>query len=194
MPRNEPGGAAPKRRAPPAKTAGSATRGPAVRVLGIDPGLASTGWGVVECRDGKMRHLAHGCISTQAGRPLGERILAIAGEIEALARDWKPAAAGMESIYFWRNVTSALPVAEVRGAIRLVLGRIGLEVVDFSPTAIKQAVVGTARADKEQVQSMVRLLLGLSEDPRPDHAADALAAAVCRWHHRTDPSLSFPGK
>jgi len=100
----------------------------------------------------------------------------------------------MESIFFWRNVTSALPVAEVRGAIRFVLARMGLYVADFSPTAIKQAVVGSSRAEKEQVQAMVKLLLGLKEEPRPDHAADALAAAICRWHHETDPSLPSSGE
>jgi crossover junction endodeoxyribonuclease RuvC len=115
--------------------------------------------------------------------------MVIAARVESLADAWKPVRAGMESLYFWRNVTSALPVAEVRGAIRLVLQRRGLHILDFSPTAIKQSVVGNARAEKEQVQAMVKLLLGLKDVPRPDHASDALAAAICRWHHETDPSL-----
>jgi crossover junction endodeoxyribonuclease RuvC len=188
------GGAAAKRPLRPTETAGSALRGPAVRVLGIDPGLASTGWGVIECADGKLRHIAHGCISTTARETMGDRVLKIALEVESIAETWKPSAAGMESIFFWRNVTSALPVAEVRGAIRFVLARMGLAVADFSPTAIKQAVVGSSRAEKEQVQAMVKLLLGLKEEPRPDHAADALAAAICRWHHETDPSLPSNGE
>jgi crossover junction endodeoxyribonuclease RuvC len=152
------------------------------------------GWGVIECADGKLRHLAHGCISTKAHESMGDRVLKIALEVEAIAEEWKPRAAGMESIFFWRNVTSALPVAEVRGAIRFVLARMGLYIEDFSPTAIKQAVVGSSRAEKEQVQAMVKLLLGLKEAPHPDHAADALAAAICRWHHETDPSLPSNGE
>lgn len=114
---------------------------------------------------------------------MGSRLLAIAEAVEALVLRWKPRTVGMENLFFWKNVSSAFPVAEARGAIRLTLVRAGIEVLDFSPTAIKQSVVGSSRADKAQVQEMVRLLLGLAEIPRPDHAADALAAAICRYHH-----------
>jgi crossover junction endodeoxyribonuclease RuvC len=151
--------------------------------MGIDPGLASLGWGIVEARGGRIRHLAHGVIETTKAEGMSARLLSIALAIEALIAEWKPRTVGMENLFFWKNVTSAFPVAEARGAIRLTLAKAGIEVVDFSPTVIKQSVVGTSRADKGQVQEMVRLLLGLGEIPRPDHAADALAAAICRYHH-----------
>jgi crossover junction endodeoxyribonuclease RuvC len=89
----------------------------------------------------------------------------------------------MEGLYFWRNVSSALPVAEAKGVIRLAFARSGVDLVEYSPTAVKQAVSGSARAEKEQVQEMVRILLGLKTRPKPDHAADALAAAICRANH-----------
>ena len=151
--------------------------------MGIDPGLASLGWGLIEARGGRVRHLAHGIVETAKGEDMDRRLLAIACAIEGLIAEWKPSTVGMENLFFWKNVTSAFPVAEARGAIRLTLARAGIEVVDFSPTVIKQSVVGTSRADKGQVQEMVRLLLGLAEIPKPDHAADALAAAICRYHH-----------
>ncbi len=157
--------------------------GSAFRIIGIDPGLAALGWGVIEARQGRLRHLGHGYIETHKDTPLGERLLAIAEGVERLIAEWEPAAAGIESLFFWKNVTSALPVAEARGVIRLAFVRAGVDLADYSPTAIKQAVVGTSRADKAQVQAMVQLLLGLDAVPRPDHAADALAAAICRWHH-----------
>jgi crossover junction endodeoxyribonuclease RuvC len=89
----------------------------------------------------------------------------------------------MESLYFWKNVSSAMPVAEAKGVIRLACARASVPLLEYSPTAIKQAVSGSARAEKGQVQEMVRLILGLEEIPRPDHAADALAAAICRANH-----------
>ncbi|MEI6875838.1 MAG: crossover junction endodeoxyribonuclease RuvC [Spirochaetota bacterium] len=166
-------------RAGPAAT----RRGPALRILGIDPGLASMGWGVVEAREGRLHHLGHGCLVTSKDEALGDRLFTISSGIEELIANWKPGLAGMESLFFWKNVSSALPVAEARGVIRLAFVRAGIDLADFSPTAIKQAVVGSSRADKEQVQAMVKLLLGLPDLPKPDHAADALAAAICRWHH-----------
>ncbi|MFZ4617247.1 MAG: crossover junction endodeoxyribonuclease RuvC [Rectinemataceae bacterium] len=152
------------------------------RILGIDPGLASIGWGIIEVGDGRLHHCAHGVIETDKDESMGARLLAISNGIAGLLSEWKPASVGMETLFFWKNVTSAFPVAEARGAIRLTIAREGIELFDFSPTAIKQAVVGTSRADKNQVQEMVKLLLGLPGKPKPDHAADALAAAICLWH------------
>ena len=156
---------------------------PASRILGIDPGLASVGWGIVESRAGRMACIGYGCITTDKDKPIGERLLAIYSGVSGLIEDWKPAMAAMESLFFWRNVTSALPVAEAKGVIHLAFAGAGVELVEYSPTAIKQAVSGSAQAEKEQVQEMVRLLLGLASIPRPDHAADALAAAICRANH-----------
>ncbi|HUX39367.1 MAG TPA: crossover junction endodeoxyribonuclease RuvC [Rectinemataceae bacterium] len=156
--------------------------------MGIDPGLASLGWGLVEVEGGRLRHLAHGIVETGKDEGMDKRLLSLAAAIDGLVAEWKPSTVGMENLFFWKNVSSAFPVAEARGAIRLTLARAGVEVVDFSPTIIKQAVVGSARAEKRQVQEMVKLLLGLPEIPKPDHAADALAAAICRYHHAKMPS------
>ena len=111
---------------------------------------------------------------------MGERLIAIYEKIEELIEEWNPALCGMESLFFFRNVSSAFPVAEAKGVIRLAVTKAGLGLVEYSPTAIKQAVTGTARAEKGQIQEMVRILLGLTAIPKPDHAADALAAAICR--------------
>lgn len=156
---------------------------PAFRIIGIDPGLASVGYGILEARGGRLRHLGHGCIVTAKDVPTGERLLAISTRVAELIEEWKPTTAGMESLYFWKNVTSALLVAEAKGVIRLAFAQAGVELVEYSPTAIKQAVSGSARAEKGQVQEMVRIILGLPSIPKPDHAADALAAAICRSNH-----------
>jgi crossover junction endodeoxyribonuclease RuvC len=152
------------------------------RIIGIDPGLASSGWGIVEYRDRRLRHIAHGCIETKPDLPRGQRLLVIYTSIRSIIELYKPSAAAMETLYFSRNVSSALPVAEARGVLSMALVEQGLELHEFTPNAIKKAVVGESRASKEQVQSMLCLLLGLKEAPQPDHAADALGAAVCAAH------------
>jgi crossover junction endodeoxyribonuclease RuvC len=142
------------------------------------------GYGVLDCSGGGLRYLAHGCIVTRKEEETGSRLLAIFSAIADLIEEWEPGAASMESLYFWKNVSSAMPVAEAKGVIRLAFARASVSLVEYSPTAIKQAVSGSARAEKDQVQEMVRLILGLEETPRPDHAADALAAAICLANHR----------
>lgn len=137
----------------------------------------------MESRSGRLGYLCHGCIVTPKEADLGARLLSIFASISDLIEEWEPGAAGMESLYFWKNVSSALPVSEAKGVIRLAFARASVPLAEFSPTAIKQAVSGSARADKAQVQEMVRLILGLGEIPKPDHAADALAAAICRANH-----------
>ncbi|MCX7026302.1 MAG: crossover junction endodeoxyribonuclease RuvC [Spirochaetes bacterium] len=151
-------------------------------VIGIDPGLASLGYGVVAETGGQIRYIAHGCIKTLAGTPSGERLKAIHEALSSLIQVYKPSCGGVEELYFFRNVTSALPVAEARGIIKLVFAQAGVPLAEFTPNAIKKSVTGSARADKLQVQEMVRILLGLEKIPKPDHAADALAAAICRIH------------
>jgi crossover junction endodeoxyribonuclease RuvC len=152
-------------------------------VIGVDPGLASVGYGVLRAADGSIRRLDHGCIETASGQPMEIRLQAIyAGVSDVLAR-WRPDAGGIETLFFFRNVSSALPVAEARGVIRLAFLHAAVPLSEFTPNAIKKAVTGTARADKAQVQEMVRILLGLRDIPKPDHAADALAAAICAVHN-----------
>ena len=158
-----------------------ASREPRI-VIGIDPGLASVGYGLVAESGGQLQYLAHGCITTSPGTPSGERLKIIFDSIIQLIDQYKPSCGGVEDLYFFRNVSSALPVAEARGVIKLAFTQGGVPFVEFTPNAIKKSVTGSARADKAQVQEMVRLLLGLNAVPKPDHAADALAAAICRIH------------
>jgi crossover junction endodeoxyribonuclease RuvC len=148
----------------------------------VDPGLASSGWGVVEFDNQRLRYVAHGCIETTAGRPRAERLFFIYRQFRSLLETYRPGESAVETLYFGRNVTSAIAVAEARGVLSLVLAQQGLAVREYTPNAIKQAVTGGSRADKRQVQEMVRLLLGLEAIPAPDHAADALAAAICCAH------------
>ena len=151
-------------------------------LIGVDPGLASTGWGVLESSDGRLRYIAHGCIETGPEKPRGERLLFIYRSFLSVLETHKPVAAAMENLYFGKNVSSAMAVAEARGVLLTALTSQGLPVLELTPNAIKKAVVGVTRAEKGQVQEMVRVILGLKEIPKPDHAADALGAAICAAH------------
>jgi crossover junction endodeoxyribonuclease RuvC len=155
------------------------------RIIGIDPGLASTGWGVLEYSGNKIQYLAHGCIETKAGLPWGERLFFIFKSIREVLETWKPDESAIETLYFGKNVSSAIPVAEARGVLSVALAEKGLPIAEFTPNEIKRAVVGVTKAEKRQVQEMVRLILGLNDIPRPDHAADALGAAICCAHSGT---------
>lgn len=155
-----------------------------IRVMGVDPGLASTGWGVVDADGSRQRHVDHGVIKTPAHTPIGERLKSIYLEVEQLIERFGPAEAGIESLYFARNATSAIPVAQARGVVFLAFALAHVPSFEYPPQAIKQSIVGQGRADKSQVQELVRVLLGLGTIPRPDHAADALAAALCHLAHR----------
>jgi crossover junction endodeoxyribonuclease RuvC len=159
------------------------------RILGVDPGLASTGWGVMEVSGNRLCYLAHGCIETEASRPRAERLFFIYREICGVLETYNPRKGAIENLYFGKNVSSAMAVAEARGVIILALVQRGLEVTELTPNAIKMGVTGVSRAGKEQVQEMVRVILGLESIPRPDHAADALAAAICAAHSPVLPSL-----
>lgn len=148
-------------------------------ILGIDPGLAHTGWGIIEERRGEVRCRAYGCIETSAGSPLAVRLSHIAHDLKDVVERYRPDTAAVESIYFGANVRSAIPTAHARGAALVALSECALEIGEYTPMQIKQAVVGTGAADKRQVAYMVRTLTQLDHDPHPDHAADALACAIC---------------
>ena len=159
-------------------------------VIGIDPGIADMGYGVLETNTGKAdRCLACGSLKTPAGADGGERLFALAQGIRILLKKWGPSAAGIEKIYFSKNVSTAIQVAEARGVIRAVLAEAGLPVREFSPQEVKMAVCGQGRAEKCQVQGMVQRLLGLKSVPKPDDAADALAIALALAH-----TVRFAGK
>jgi len=149
------------------------------RIIGIDPGLASTGWGVLDCTCGKIRYVDHGHIETTADKPRAQRLLFIQQAIRSILNDYKPGEAAVETLYFGKNISSAIPVAESRGVISAALAEKGLVLRELTPNAIKKGVVGILKADKKQIQEMVKIILGLDDIPRPDHAADALGAAIC---------------
>ncbi len=161
-------------------------------VLGIDPGLAHTGWGVIDPRDNRYRLVAHGVISTAAEMPPGARLDRLYSEVTAVLEQYHPAEAGVENLYFAKNATSAIPVAQARGVVLLALERAGVHAAEYTPQAIKQAIVGQGRAEKSQVQELLRVLLGIRDVPAPDHAADALAAAVCHIHNLGFTERAFP--
>lgn len=150
-------------------------------ILGIDPGLANTGWAVIETRGSKARARAYDCISTSATAPLDVRLSTISGAIKAAMEAYHPDAIAIEKIFFGQNHKSAIATAEARGAALVACGAFPGDLGEYTPMQIKQAVVGTGSADKEQVTYMVRSILDLDHNPKPDHCADALAAALCHF-------------
>lgn len=151
-------------------------------VLGIDPGLANTGWAIVETRGALIRARAYDCIHTDAKDSLDHRLGLIFNRIGFAIREFNPEAVSIESIYFGVNTSAAIWTAHARGAAIAACAYAGIFVGEYTPMQIKQAVVGTGSADKNQVTYMVRHVLKLDHDPKPDHCADALAAAICHVH------------
>ena len=155
-----------------------------MKVLGIDPGTAALGYGIVERTGGRLREVDHGCLSTSADLPLPERLLAIHTLVDELIALHEPDVVGVERLFFSRNVQTALGVGQARGVVLLAAAQHGIEVREATPSEVKIAITGYGAADKEQVARMVQLVLGMSERPRPDDAADALAIAA--WVANTD--------
>lgn len=153
-------------------------------VLGIDPGTAILGYGAVAVEGDELEALAFGVITTSASIPLASRLLLLFDGLAQVVEQTHPTEAAVEQLFFARNVQSALAVGHARGIALLAAARRGLPVSEYTPLQVKQAVVGYGRATKEQVQNMVRVMLGLRENPQPDDAADALAIAIChaRWN------------
>lgn len=151
-------------------------------VLGIDPGTAITGYGLVTDRGGSTVAVAHGVIVTPSDLSLPDRLVLIQRELRALIDQYRPDHAAVEELFFNKNVRTALAVGHARGVIMLTLAQAGVRIFEYTPLEVKQAVTGSGRADKRQMQQMVTLLLGLDHIPKPDDAADALAIAVCHLH------------
>jgi crossover junction endodeoxyribonuclease RuvC len=151
----------------------------AVIVLGIDPGLANTGYGVVARRDGRLVALDGGVIRTRAGVTQELRLAEIHGSLEALLGEHRPDAVALEELYFGQNARTAFAVGQARGVVMLAAGQHRVPCAGYTPQQVKGSVCGSGRADKGQVARMVKTLLALAEDPTPDHAADALAVAIC---------------
>jgi crossover junction endodeoxyribonuclease RuvC len=148
-------------------------------VLGIDPGLANTGYGVVARRGGRMAALDGGVIETFAGLPIERRLADVHAGVDALLQEHSPDAMALEELYFGQNVRTAFAVGHARGAVMLAAGQRGVPCTSYTPQKVKSSVCGHGRAAKEQVARMVQTLLDLPEPPTPDHAADALAVAMC---------------
>ncbi|MCL2244143.1 MAG: crossover junction endodeoxyribonuclease RuvC [Treponema sp.] len=149
------------------------------RILGIDPGLANTGWGILDNINGRIRYIAHGIIQTKNDIPRAKRLFFILQSIRQVIDKYEPAEAAIENLYFGRNVSSAIPVAEARGVISAAIAERGIPLHELTPNIIKLGVTGHAGAGKKQVQEMIKIILGLDKVPKPEHAADALGAAIC---------------
>ncbi len=158
-----------------------------MRTIGIDPGTARMGWGIVDEQGGRLRLVDVGVLTTPASTPQSERLLQLHRELSDLIARYRPGEAAIEELFFGKNVNTAITVGQARGVALLALAQASLAVQEYKPTAVKQAVCGYGGADKKQMQEMVRITLGLERIPRPDDAADALAIAIC--HAYTAPML-----
>ena len=164
-----------------------------VIILGIDPGLANTGWGVIERDGSRCRAVAYGCISTKATEPLAQRLSAVHHGIREVIARYSPVECGIESIHLGTNAKSAFATGQARGVALLATADGELEYAEYAPAQIKSVVVGSGSAEKHQVAYMVRTILALDHEPRPDHAADALAAAITHAHLRDRAALERLG-
>jgi crossover junction endodeoxyribonuclease RuvC len=153
-----------------------------MRVLGIDPGTAITGYAIIEETVGDLQMITLGVITTPAKTPLPSRLQTIHSELKQIVAEYEPEAAAVEELFFSRNARTAMSVGHARGVILLTLADSNLPIAEYTPMQIKQAVTGYGNANKHQVQEMVRTLLELSETPKPDDAADAAAVAICYLH------------
>ena len=151
-------------------------------ILGIDPGFAIVGFGLVEADRGRQRLVQCGAITTPAGEPLPARLRQIADDMDLLLAQFQPQAMAVEELFFNNNITTGIGVAQARGVLLLAAERRGVHIFEYTPSQVKQAVVGYGRAVKAQVMEMTRLMLGLKEVPKPDDTADALAIAICHAH------------
>ncbi len=153
-------------------------------ILGIDPGLAIVGWGVIESERGNVRPIAYGAITTPAHTDVEARLLMIQNDLETIINKYKPEEMAVEELFFNTNITTAIAVAEARGVIICTAHKLGVKVNEYTPLQVKQAVVGYGKAEKHQVISMVTSILKLPKPPKPDDTADAVAIAICHAQSR----------
>ena len=156
-------------------------------ILGIDPGVATIGFGIIRAERGKNTLIQYGVITTPPGIPLSERLVQIYNDMEQLIETFKPDEMAVEELFFSKNITTGISVAHGRGVILLAAEKLGVPVFEYTPMQVKQSVVGYGKAEKKQVMLMTQRLLNMKEIPRPDDAADALALAIC--HSRAATSL-----
>lgn len=158
-----------------------------MRILGIDPGIAIVGFGLIESNRGSVRMLQYGAVTTEAGLPLATRLVQIENDMTALIAQLKADEIAVEELFFSKNITTGIAVAHGRGVILCTAERLGVPIFEYTPMQVKQAVAGYGLADKKQVMDMTKRLLKLKAVPKPDDAADALAIAIC--HARSATSL-----
>lgn len=155
-----------------------------MRVLGLDPGTATTGWAIIEEKEGKLIPLAFGHISTEKNTPESKRLLEINQDVLRIIKKYKPQEAAVEKLFFFKNKKTIIAVGQSRGSLLLTLEENHVKVFGYTPLQVKQAITGYGRADKRQMQLMVKNILRLKEAPKPDDTADAIAIAVCHIHSR----------
>ncbi len=160
-----------------------------LRVLGIDPGTATTGWAVLEEKRGIIKPLAYGTISTSQKKPAAKRLGEICRDLKKIIKKYKPNEAAVEDIFFFKNLKTAVKVSESRGAVLLTLEDLKVKMASYTPLQVKQAITGYGRAEKKQIQIMVKNILNLKSVPKPDDAADAIAIAICHINSRKINSL-----
>ena len=164
-----------------------------MRLLGLDPGLRQTGWGLVDVDGNHLRHVANGAVASNAQASLAERLLQLHDGLDAVIRDWRPDAAAAEETFVNKNPVSTLKLGQARGAVLLVAALHGLEVAEYAPNLIKKSVVGTGHAAKAQIHAMVGMLLPDAKIVN-EHAGDALAVAICHAHHSATQRRIAAGK
>ena len=153
-----------------------------MRILGIDPGYAIVGYGIVDYEANRFKVVDYGAVTTQAHTPFDLRLQTIYNGLSCLIEKYSPDAMSIEKLFFNTNTTTAIDVAQARGVITLAAAQGGLDIAEYTPLQVKQSVVGYGRAEKKQVQEMTRLMLNLKSVPKPDDTADALALAICHAH------------
>lgn len=156
-----------------------------IRVLGIDPGTATTGWAIIEERDCQLKAVAYGSINTPKNQPEERRLYEIHKDLSLVIKKYQPQEAAIEKLFFFKNQKTVIPVSQSRGAILLTLEQKGVKVFGYTPLQVKQAITGYGRAEKKQIQLMAKSILGLKSIPKPDDAADAIAVAICHLNGRS---------
>jgi crossover junction endodeoxyribonuclease RuvC len=155
-----------------------------MRTIGIDPGTATTGWAILEKKEGDIVPVAYGCISTAKEKSTAERLKEVADDVEKIIKKYKPKEAAVEDIFFFKNLKTAVKVSQSRGAMLLALEKARVKIFEYTPLQVKQALTGYGRAEKKQVQAMVKEFLSLKTTPKPDDVADALAVGICHINSR----------
>ena len=160
-----------------------------MRIIGIDPGIAITGFGIIEIVNNKPKAVGYGAIKTPANHKASERLLMIQSNLKTILSSYKPTICGIEKLFFSKNVKTAMQVSEARGVILCCLEEHKIPYYEYSPTQIKLAIIGNGQAEKKQIQFMTKEILKLEEIPKPDDTADALAIAICHHHSHSLKSL-----